>query len=239
VSEPDVVAPDDRAPIIRRALLDALPMLISAFPFALVLGLAITDSGIGNLVGWSSAPLVFAGAAQLTLITLLGGGAFWLAAVGAALVVNARHAMYSAALAPYFRGQPRWFRWLAPYVLIDQVFALAILRRGDDPRTFRTYYLALGVAFATFWYVSVALGLLIGPVVPEEWGLEFAIPVMFTGIVVMSLDRFPKVVAALVGALVTVLAADLPSRSGMLVGAFAGVAAGYLVGLLAERRRRR
>lgn len=239
MSEPEVAESDDRAPIVRRALLDSVPMLVSAFPFALVLGLAITDSGIGNLVGWSSAPLVFAGAAQLTLITLLGGGAFWLAAVGAALVVNARHAMYSAALAPYFRGQPRWFRWVAPYVLIDQVFALAILRRGDDPRTFRTYYLAVGWAFALFWYVSVALGLLIGPVVPEEWSLEFAIPVMFTGIVVMSLDRFPKLVAAIVGALVAFVAADLPSRSGLLVGAFAGVAAGYLAGVLAERRQGR
>ncbi len=238
MSEPEVVVPDGRAPIVRQALVDALPMLVSAFPFALVLGLAITDSGIGDLVGWSTAPLVFAGAAQLTLITLLGGGVYWVAAVGAALVVNARHAMYSAALAPYFRGQPRWFRWVAPYVLIDQVFALAILRRGDDARTFRTYYLALGFAFALFWYVSVALGLLIGPVVPEAWGLEFAVPVMFTGIVVMSLDRFPKVVAALVGALVALAAADLPSRSGLLVGALAGVVAGYAAEALAERRNR-
>lgn len=225
-----------RRAIVRQALVDVVPLIIPAIPFALVLGLAITESGLGNLVGWSSAPIVFAGAAQLTLVTLLGGGAYWGAAVGAALVVNARHAMYSAALAPRFRGQPRWFRWFAPYLLIDQVFALTTLRRGDDPLTFRTYYLAIGAAFATFWYVAVALGLLIGPVVPAGWELKFAIPVMFTGIVVMSIERAPKLVAAAVGAWVTWLAADLPSQSGLLVGAVAGVVAGFLTGWVAARK---
>lgn len=238
MNEPASVASGDRAPIVRRALLDALPLIIPAIPFALVLGLAITESGVGNFLGWTSAPIVFAGAAQLTLITLLGGGAFWVAAVGAALVVNARHAMYSAALAPYFRGQPRWFRWVAPYLLIDQVFALATLRRGDDPWTFRTYYLAMGTAFGVFWFVAVALGLLIGPVVPTEWELGFAIPVMFAGIVVLAIDRAPKLVAAATAVLVTWLAAELPSQSGLLVGAVAGVAAGFAAGFLSDRAGR-
>jgi 4-azaleucine resistance transporter AzlC len=225
--------------VVRRAVVDAVPLILPAVPFAMVVGIAIVESGIGNLLGWSTAPVVFAGAAQLTLITLLGGGAFWVAAVGAALVVNARHLMYSAALAPYFSGQPRWFRWVAPYFLIDQTFALATLRRDDDPQTFRTYYLTIGICFAFFWYVAVALGILVGPAVPASWGLEFAIPVMFTGIVVMSIDAPPKVVAALVGAGVALLAADLPSRSGLLVGAVVGVAAGYVAAQLGERRERR
>lgn len=226
----------DRAAVVRRALLDAVPLILPAIPFAMVVGLAIVESQIGNVLGWSTAPVVFAGAAQLTLITLLGGGVYWAAAVGAALVVNTRHLMYSAALAPYFRGQPRWFRWSAPYFLIDQQFAVATLRRGDDPRTFRIYYLAAGLTFAVFWYAAVALGLLVGPVVPERWELEFAIPVMFAGIVVMAVDRHPKAVAAVVGAGVALLAADLPSRSGLLVGALAGVLAGLAVAVVGERR---
>jgi predicted branched-subunit amino acid permease len=115
------------------------------------------------------------------------------------------------------------------------VFALATLRREDDPRTFRTYYLTIAAAFTVFWNVTVALGLLIGPVVPEEWQLEFAIPVMFTGIVVMGLNRYPRAVAAVVGAAVAFAGAGLPSRSGLLVGALVGVLAGYLADRGAER----
>lgn len=225
------VVTDDR--VMRRALLDALPLIVPAVPFGLVLGLAITESGIGNLVGWSSAPIVYAGAAQLTLVTLLGGGAAWVAAVAAALVVNLRHAMYSAALAPAFQHQPRWFRWLAPYGLIDQMFVLAMLRKDEEPGWFRRYYLVAGTAFGIFWSAAVALGLLIGPVVPEQWHLEFAIPVMFAGVLVIGLDERPKVVAAVVAASVALAGAGLPSKSGLLAGALAGVLAGIAV----DRRR--
>jgi 4-azaleucine resistance transporter AzlC len=212
-----------------------MPLVVSAIPFALVVALAITESGIGNLIGWSSAPIIFAGAAQLTLITLLGTGTAVVAAVSAALVINARHMMYSAALAPTFQKQPKWFRWLGPYALLDQTFALVILRKDDDPKDFRTYYLACAATFIIFWNITVALGLMVGPVVPETWQLEFAVPVMFVGIVVMSIDRHPKAVAAIVGAGASYLFAGLPNRSGLLVGALFGIVAGVLADRWSER----
>jgi branched chain amino acid efflux pump len=193
-----------------------------------VVGLAITESGIGNLVGWSGSPIIFAGAAQLTLVTLLGNGTAILAAITTALVINARHLMYSGAMAPTFQKQPKWFRWVGPYALIDQVFAITVLRKDDEPRAFRTYYIAAAVTFICFWNTMVALGLLIGPVVPQSWQLGFAVPVMFTGIVVMGINRYPKAMAAIVGAVASYLFAGLPNRSGLLVGALLGVAAGVL-----------
>jgi 4-azaleucine resistance transporter AzlC len=214
--------------VVRRAFIDAVPLFIPAIPFALVLGLAITESGIGNLVGWSSSPIIFGGSAQLTLVTLLGSGTAVVAATTAALVVNARHLMYSAALAPVFQRQPRWFRWFGPYLLIDQLFAMSTLRLDDDPRDFRTYYLVAGLTFWATWLVTTALGLLIGPVVPEGWHLEFAVPILFVGLLILGVDSRPKVVAAVVGAGVTLVSAGLPNRGGLLVGSLAGILAGTL-----------
>lgn len=223
----------DRA-LIRQAFLDAIPLYVPAVPFALVIGLAIDTSGINPVIGWSSSWLIFGGAAQLTLISLLGTGTAIIAAISAALVVNARHIMYSAALVPHFQSQPRWMQWLGPYLLIDQVFALASLRRYDDPDVFRTYYLAVGATFWILWQVTTALGILIGPVVPADWRLEFAVPILFLGLVVMGIDKHPKLVAALVGAGVTFLFAGLPNRAGLLVGAAVGIVAGTI----AERYRK-
>ncbi len=211
-----------------------MPLVGSAIPFALVVGLAITESGIGNLVGWSGAPLIFAGAAHLTLVTLLGTGTAILAAITTALVINARHLMYSAAMAPTFQRQPRWFRWVGPYALIDQMFAISIHHKDDDPASFRTYYIAAAVTFMLFWNSMVALGLLIGPVVPENWRLEFAVPVMFVGIIVMGIDRYPKAAAAVTGAVASYFFAGLPNRLGLLVGALMGIAAGVIL----DRRNR-
>ena len=223
----------DRA-VARRGLLDALPLYVPAMPFALVIGLAIVEAGINPFSGWSGSWLIFGGAAQLTVVSLLGTGAAFFAVVTAGLVVQARHLMYSAALAPTFQIQPPWFRWVGPYVLIDQMFALVSVRTDDDPDDFRTYYLAAGATFWILWQLTTALGIVIGPAVPLEWNLQFAIPLLFIGLLVLGIDKSSKLVAALVGAGVTFLFAGLPNRSGLLVGAFAGI----LVGTLMERMKR-
>ncbi|MDX1467803.1 MAG: AzlC family ABC transporter permease [Acidimicrobiia bacterium] len=220
--------------IVRRAIFDSLPLFAPAIPFAFVIGLTIVETGFPRLLGWSTAPIIFGGSAQLVLISLLGGGTAAVAAITAGLVVNARHIMYSAALAPTFQSQPRWMRWLAPYLLIDQIFALASLRSDDDPASFRTYYLACAATFWPLWLSFVAIGLFIGPVVPVEWNLGFAVPILFLGLVVMGIDKYPKLVAALVGAGVTFVAAGMPHRTGLLVGALAGIAAGTVAEKLRE-----
>lgn len=215
---------------VRRGITDALPLYVPAVPFALVIGLAISESGINVFAGWSGSWLIFGGAAQLTLVSLLGTGAGVLAAIVAALVVNARHLMYSAAMAPTFQHQPTWFRWVGPYTLIDQMFALATIEADNaDPDTFRNYYLGAGFTFWTLWQITTALGIALGPIVPEEWNLAFAVPLLFIGLIVLGIDKSSKLVAALVGAGVTFLFAGLPNRSGLLVGAVAGVVAGTLV----------
>lgn len=221
---------------IRRGVTDALPLYVPAVPFALVIGLAIVESGVNVFAGWSGSWLIFGGAAQLTLISLLGSGAAVIAAITAALVVNARHLMYSAAMAPTFQKQPTWFRWLGPYVLIDQMFALAVIEEThSDPDEFRSYYLGAGLTFWTLWQATTALGIAIGPVVPEDWNLEFAVPLLFVGLIVIGIDRSSKLIAALVGAGVTFLFAGLPNRSGLLIGALVGV----VVGTIVERMRPR
>lgn len=212
-------------------------MFVPAIPFALVLGVVIAESGVGALLGWSSSPIMFGGAAQITLLSLLGEGASVAAAVSAALIVGARHFLYSATLAPRFQDQPLWFRLVGPYLLVDQVFALAILQRNASARDFRIYYLTVGMLFWTLWMLVTALGLVLGPAVPVAWKLSFAAPVLFIALLVIAADHWPKVLAAAVGAAVTLALAGMPNRSGMLLGAFAGIAAGFLADSLRERRR--
>lgn len=219
---------------IKRGVFETVPLFIPAIPFALVFGVVVGESGIAPWLGWSSSPLIFGGAAQITIISLLGEGASVAAAVTAALIVGARHLLYSVSIAPRFRGQPRWFRWLGPYVLIDQVFALVMLRDESDPVIFRRYYLSAGFTFWTLWMISTAVGLSVGPLVPRDWSIAFAAPVLFTALLVTAVNRWEKLVVALAAGGVTLLMADLPNRSGLLVGALVGV----VLGLFLESRRK-
>ncbi|MDA9919990.1 AzlC family ABC transporter permease [bacterium] len=103
------------------AVKDVSVLFLPVLPFALLFGVMVVESGVPQILGWSSSVIMFGGAAQMTLITLIGEGAAISAAVTTTLIVTARHILYSVSLAPRFQGQPGWFRWVGPYILIDQV----------------------------------------------------------------------------------------------------------------------
>lgn len=221
----------------RRAVADVVPLAIPAIPFGFVIGLAVTESAMPSWVAWLSAPLVFAGAAQLALITLAGSASAW-AIITAVLVINTRHLMYSAALAPTFRHQPRWMRWVGPFLMVDQTFALAALQTQRSPAEFRRYFLTVGVTLFAIWNTVVPLGMLIGPVVPDSWRLDFAPPIMFAGLTLFAVKRIPAGVAAIVGGFVSLAAVELQDRLGIVVGAVAGVLAGAIAEQVMERGTR-
>ncbi len=219
---------DDRQ-LVKRAAKDTIPLLVGALPFGLLMGLTIVEAeSVNNFVGWLSSTLIFAGAAQIAMTSLLGSGGTVLLAITVGLVINARHMMYSAALAPRFTTQPRWFRILAPYWLIDQVFALIDTQIDDtvSDRDLRVYWLTIALTFFTMWNAFVTIGMFLGPVIPESWPVEFGVPAMFIGIVVPALKTRPAAVAAIVGALVGATASPLPLGMGLLVGGLVGIVAG-------------
>jgi len=203
------------------------PIILPVVPFGLVLGLAISDSDVPNLAGWLSSPLMFGGAAQLTAVTLLGQGAGALTVLAAVFTINARHVMYSAAIAPRYRSQPRWFRWSGPYFMVDQIFALSVTR-DDTPDNWRAYYLGASLSAWVLWQVVTAAGILLGPAVPTGLEIGFIVPALFLSLTVPTLVRRPAVVAAVVGAVVAAATWQVPNRGGIIVGGVAGVLAGYL-----------
>jgi predicted branched-subunit amino acid permease len=224
-----------RAALTRDALRSALPLFIPAIPFALVLGVAITESAMPTGVAWSTNVFVFAGSAQLATVSL-AATATWITLVATAAVINLRHLMYSAALSPRFRDQPAWFRWAGPFLLIDQLFALVAGRDELDAVGWRRFYLTAGIFYFVSWTTAVTIGVFVGSSIPTEWRLDVAPAIMFAGLVVLGLSNRPGVVAAVTGAGVCLLALEVPNNGGILVGAVSGVIAGYLADVVQSRR---
>ena len=208
-------------------MLDSAPIFAPAIPFGFVVGVAVTEAAMPTGIAFASSFVIWAGSAQLAALTL-AGSATWITLVATCAIINSRHVMYSAAMSPRFRDQPHWFRWLGPYLMIDQIFALA--NAADDlvGREFRRYYLTVGWFFWIGWHLAVLAGMRLGSSVPASWQLGVAPAVMFTGFVVMAATRRPAVIAAVVAAMTCFLTLGLPNRLGLLVGAIAGVLAGYI-----------
>ena len=75
---------------------------------------------------------------------------------------------------------------------------------------------------------ATIVGIVVGAQVPAEWSLDFAIALVFLGLLAPAVSTKPAAVAALVGGVVAVLTLELPNGTGIIVASLAGVAAGSL-----------
>jgi predicted branched-subunit amino acid permease len=211
-----------------RALADAAPLIVGYLPFGLLLGATVAASNVPSVAGWASSGLMFAGAAQLATIDLLDAGAGGTVVVATALVINLRHVMYSAALAPYFSESAWGWRLVAPHVLVDPVYTLAAARFPVLPheRARRRYYATLGATVFLAWLAMTGAGVLVGARLPALPGLGLAVPLVFVALLIPSITDRPTFAAAVVGGGVAIAAHGLPMHLGLIVGAVAGVVAG-------------
>ena len=205
------------------------PMLVGVVPFGLVAGATPASEGLGTAAALGFSTILFAGASQLAAIDVLADGGSALVAVIAACTINLRMLLYSASLAPFLAKEPLSTRLGVAYFLTDQAYATSITRwSGDDePARRLPYYFGGAVLLWASWQVSVLTGALVSDAVSESLPLDFAIPLVFLVLLVPTLVSRSAVVAAAVGGLAAVVAAELGADElSILVGALAGIAAG-------------
>lgn len=216
---------------LRHGARTAVPLGLAALPFGLVYGVAVAESPIDSWLGIAASWIVLAGAAQLTLLSLIDDGAAWPIAVGTALLINARFALYSTALAPSFRAFPAPWRFGLPYLLTDQAASLALLQfeLDHDPIRRRSWFLGAGLLFASGWWIGTLVGYFAGGVLPERLEIGFAVPAMFIALLIPALVDRPAVVAAGVAGVVAVAASGLPNGLNVIAAALCGIIAGRIL----------
>ncbi|HEY2203688.1 MAG TPA: AzlC family ABC transporter permease [Pseudonocardia sp.] len=223
------------APSVREGCRNSIAVIVAYIPFGLALGATIASAGVHPLLAWLTSPLLFGGAAQLLAVQLLGAGAGAAVVVLGALVVNARMLLYSVSLAPHASDWPGRWRWLAAYLLVDPVYALASARygrpdRGGHPRERLAYYLAVGITFWVAWQVLTGAGVLLAAVLPASLHLELAAPLTFLLLLLPMLRNRAAYAAAAAGGGTALAASGLPLGLGLLLGAAVGIGVGALVG---------
>jgi 4-azaleucine resistance transporter AzlC len=203
------------------------PVLLGVVPFALVAGVAAVSAGLSLVEAMGMSVVVFAGASQLAALDLLSQDAPLVVVVVTAAVINLRMMMYSASIAPHFRSvSARWKAVLA-YLLTDQAYALSLTRFGaDDDVDRKRFYLGIAATIWIVWQLGTLAGVLVGTGVPDSWGLEFAVPLVFLAVLVPALEDRASLVAGAVAAAVAVGGGGLPLNLGLLVAATVGIAVG-------------
>ena len=81
---------------------DTAPLMLGVFPFGLTFGMLALGAGLTPAETMGMSLLVFAGAAQFFAILLLGQGVVSWSVLGlTTLLVNLRHLLMGASIAPY------------------------------------------------------------------------------------------------------------------------------------------
>lgn len=214
-----------------------LPVAIGVVPFGMIFGVIAVGAGIPPLLAQSMSFIVFAGSAQFIGAQLIGAATPAAVILLTTFIVNARHMLYGASIAPYVRTLPRHWRVVLAYLLTDEAYAVTILNyqsnRGER-RARHWFLLGAGLTLWSVWQASTAVGVFMGAQVPASWGLDFTLALTFIGLVVPALRNFPDVAAALTAGVVALLGVNLPYQLGLVAAALAGIAAGYTL----DRRRK-
>ncbi|MFN8621567.1 MAG: AzlC family ABC transporter permease [Chloroflexota bacterium] len=209
----------------RRVVADGLGISFSAFAFAVVFGLAARDAGLGGLDTVAMSVIVLAGSAQFAALGLLVSGVPWEGILLVTALLNARHLLYSASLAPWFAGTPRRVRAAAGYVLADETYALAMPAiRSLGRLDLGTYWVAAAMPVLP-WIAGTAVGYAGGQLLPDPrvLALDVVFPAAMAGLAIALLSDRRSVVALGAGAAIGLATA-------LVAGPPVGIMAGGLLG---------
>jgi 4-azaleucine resistance transporter AzlC len=217
----------------RRLLMEALGIAVSAVGFGFVYGLSAREAGFSPIEAVAMSTIVFAGAAQFAAVGYVASGLAWPGVVLLTFLLNARHLLYSAALAPWLRDVPFVRRAVIAHLLTDEAFALSI---GHFRRVGRTdergYWIAAIASTFIPWNLATLAGVLLGAQIPDpaRFGIDIIFPAAMIGLAVGLVTGRRELVAAIVGAGVGVVVALLTGPSiGIVAGGVVGPAVGLLV----------
>ena len=216
------------------------PFILVLLPFAVLFGVLANQAGLSIEAALGFSFLVIAGSAQFAALQLLTEDAAIPLILLASLSVNLRMAMYSASLVPHLGKAPIWQRALVAYLNFDQAFAVSSAKYQDEPdwsiSAKVAYFLGVAAPLATVWYIMTLVGVLVGTSIPQDWGLDFILPITFLGLFAPMLRTLAHLAAAVTSVLVALFFADLPSGMGVLIGAFCAMIVGVLVETRMEKR---
>lgn len=235
-----------------------LPLVVGAIPFGIIFGAVAISSGISPLGTAAMSAFVFAGSAQFIAAGLVGGGTGVAIIILTTLIVNLRHLLYAISLMPYVRHLPQ--RWLVPlaFWLTDESYLIVFDRytqiEGSDklsvrihatqpptlqisPQPTNGHWFFFGSAVLMYinWQICTAIGIFAGQLIPDprKWGLEFALIVVFIGMLAPQLKERSVLLCVIASGCAALFFRNLPNQLGLFVAVLIGVG----VGLLMERTK--
>lgn len=220
-----------------RGMVASFPIMLGVMPYGLVLGSQAAKNGFA----WFQVPLMtgvnFAGASEFVAMKLWTSPPQLLLIAAMTFLVNSRHILMGAALAPYIQHLPKRKAFPALFFMTDESWAMTLddIRQRQSATTAAPfslrYYMGLSMSLYAGWVISTTTGAAIAPMIGdiEAYGFDMA----FTAVFLVLLKGMwsgiraarPWLVSLVVAAL-TYLA--IPGVWYIATGALSGIVAAFI-----------
>ncbi len=219
-----------------------LPILLGTTPFGMIYGIAAIEAGLSPIQALGMSMIVFAGSSQFVAVQLFKANALGIVIVLTTAVVNLRHMLYSASIAPYVRHLSRPWKYALAFLLTDEAYAVSITNyRTASPEATQTtnkhwFTLGAGLTLWVSWQISTIVGVALGASVPAIWSLDFTLALTFIALLIPTLEDTPAIGAALAAGIVATAANGLPYNLGLLLAVLVGIGVGVGMERVAPHR---
>ena len=209
---------------VRDGVRAALPLAPGPLLFGLSFGVLADAAGMGVVAATVMSATTFAGSAQFGAVTVLDAGGTLVAAIAAAVFLNARYIAISVTVASIFPGG-RARRLVESQLIVDESWALA----GRSGRFEWPILVGSGLFLYVLWVASTALGTVLGGALgdPNGLGLDAAFAALFLALLAPYLRNRRAVQAAGLAAVITLVLTPVAPAGVPIVAA----AAACLLGL--------
>lgn len=205
-----------------------MPLLLGVWPFGMIYGVLALESGLTAWQAQAMSALVFAGSSQIVLSQMLASQAPLAVIFVTIAIVNLRHVLYSASLAPGLRTLGPGWKVLLAYLLTDEAYAVTVNRMNAARSSPHRHWFLFGAGLAlwTAWQLSTLAGLALGSEIPPEWGLDFAIPLTFIALVVPAAHDRADWTAVIIAGIAAVALYALPFKLALIAATLLGIVGG-------------
>ncbi len=233
---PEKIKTNAKQPGIQQGILATLPLWPGVAAFGLLYGMMGRQAGLSPLEVTLMSLLVHAGSSQFAAVGMWAANQ-WAAILLTTLVINLRHLLMGASVAPYVRSLSTPWKALLAVWLSDESYALSIAeyQKGSGSRRF---FFGANLGIYLIWPLSGLAGALIGQAIPDpaRYGLDLIFPLAFTGLLSTFIKNWRDIFVALsAGGIALAGALWLPGKWYVILAGLAG----SLIGLLLEEGERR
>lgn len=184
--------------IWRLAFIKSLPILCSYAFLGIAYGILMEEAGFAWYVSLFASFLVYTGAFQFVLVSLLSGAASLFTVIATALFMNSRQTFYSLSFVKDFSKMGRR-KWYMVYTMSDETYAVNCSLDLPEKEKHDVMFL-VAIFSRCYWMGGTVAGGLLGELIPFELpGIDFCMTALFLIIFVDQWEQAKSHIPALIG----------------------------------------